>query len=151
MAVIGPNADDARNLFGDYTYPAHVESLLEMMRSGRNVFAIPAADGLDAAAAAVDAPTVLEAFRHRLDVDVRFARGCGVNDDSRDGFDEAVATAAGADVAIMVMGDKAGLTDDSDERREPRPLLARPARGAGGPRARGGRNRDAGRARPRRR
>jgi beta-glucosidase len=113
VALIGPNADDARNLFGDYTYPAHVESLLEMMRSGRNVFAIPAADGLDAAAAAVDAPTVLEVFHDRLDVDVRFARGCGVSDDSRAGFDEAVAVAAGADVAIMVMGDKAGLTDDS--------------------------------------
>ena len=30
VAVIGPNADEARNLLGDYAYPAHVESLLEM-------------------------------------------------------------------------------------------------------------------------
>ncbi len=30
IAVIGPNADDPRNLFGDYSYAAHVESLLEM-------------------------------------------------------------------------------------------------------------------------
>ena len=27
VAVIGPSADEARNLFGDYAYPAHVESL----------------------------------------------------------------------------------------------------------------------------
>ena len=44
VAVIGPNADDARNLFGDYTYPAHVESLQEVLQSGRNVFAMPIDD-----------------------------------------------------------------------------------------------------------
>ncbi len=33
IAVIGPNADVARNMFGDYTYPAHIESLLEMRQS----------------------------------------------------------------------------------------------------------------------
>ena len=35
-----------------------------------------------------------------------------MNTDSREGFDAAVALAAASDVAIMVMGDKAGLTDD---------------------------------------
>ena len=30
IAVIGPNADEVRNLFGDYAYPAHIESLAEM-------------------------------------------------------------------------------------------------------------------------
>jgi beta-glucosidase len=35
-----------------------------------------------------------------------------VLDTSRAGFDEAVAVAARADVAVLVMGDKAGLTDD---------------------------------------
>ena len=34
IAVIGPNADTARNLFGDYCYPAHVESLREVLESG---------------------------------------------------------------------------------------------------------------------
>src|SRR5262249_18142206 len=34
IAVIGPNADTARNLFGDYCYPAHVESLREVLASG---------------------------------------------------------------------------------------------------------------------
>jgi beta-glucosidase len=27
IAVIGPNAHEGRNLYGDYTYPAHIESL----------------------------------------------------------------------------------------------------------------------------
>src|SRR4030095_11444115 len=34
VAVIGPNADAARHLFGDYCYPAHVESLHEVLESG---------------------------------------------------------------------------------------------------------------------
>ena len=35
-----------------------------------------------------------------------------MNSDSRDGFDDAVALAAASEVAIMVVGDKAGLTRD---------------------------------------
>ena len=34
VAVIGPCADEARNLFGDYAYPAHVESLRVLLDSG---------------------------------------------------------------------------------------------------------------------
>ena len=37
IAVIGPNADDARNLLGDYSYAAHVESLLEMRDVGQRL------------------------------------------------------------------------------------------------------------------
>ena len=32
IAVIGPNADSTRNLFGDYSYPAHMETLREFQR-----------------------------------------------------------------------------------------------------------------------
>ncbi len=35
-----------------------------------------------------------------------------MNSESHDGFDEAVALATAADVAVLVLGDKAGLTDD---------------------------------------
>ena len=34
IAVIGPNAASARNMLGDYSYVAHVESLLEVLKSG---------------------------------------------------------------------------------------------------------------------
>jgi beta-glucosidase len=112
IAVIGPNADQARHLMGDYTYPVHVESLQELLRSGNNVFAIPI-DG-DHAFDPIELPaaSVATELAGRLADRVRFAPGCDVNGGSRDGFAEAVALAAESDVAVMVMGDKAGLTDD---------------------------------------
>ncbi|HXM55146.1 MAG TPA: glycoside hydrolase family 3 N-terminal domain-containing protein [Candidatus Dormibacteraeota bacterium] len=112
IAVIGPNADEARHLFGDYTYPAHVESLREMRQAGRNTFAMPMPEGAELEAAVVEATTVLDALRERLGSHVAFARGCDINGTSREGFEAAVALAAAADVAVLVMGDKAGLTDD---------------------------------------
>ena len=44
---------------------------------------------------------------------VRTTPGCTVSGDDRDGFDDAVRLAAESDIAVMVMGDKAGLTVDS--------------------------------------
>jgi beta-glucosidase len=112
VAVIGPNAHEARHLFGDYTYPAHIEALEDMRRSGQNVFSIPFSDGARLEAADASAETVLDALRRRLGARVRFAPGCQVDGTARDGFGAAVALAAEADVAVMVMGDKAGLTGD---------------------------------------
>jgi beta-glucosidase len=112
MAVIGPNANNSRNLFGDYTHPAHIESLREMRQEGRNLFDIPGAETTNDGDASVHAPTVLDAMRDRFGSNVTFARGCEVKDESRDGFAEAVALAAAADVAVLVMGDKSGLTDE---------------------------------------
>jgi beta-glucosidase len=112
IAVIGPNADSARHLFGDYTYPAHVESLEEVLRSGRNVFSMPLDANHRLGAPESEATTVVAALRARFGPDVSYARGCGVSDDGRAEFAEAVALAAGSDVAVLVMGDKAGLTDD---------------------------------------
>ncbi|MES1246789.1 MAG: glycoside hydrolase family 3 protein, partial [Actinomycetota bacterium] len=108
VALIGPNADEARNLLGDYTYTAHIESLAEMRESGRNVFAMPRGDDVDVPT--ITYPTILDELSERLDV--RYARGCDVNTDDRSGFDEAVEPAAASDVAVLVLGDKAGLTDD---------------------------------------
>jgi beta-glucosidase len=112
IAVIGPNADDARNLLGDYCYPAHVESLREMLETGDNVFSIARPEGLSFSSPVSDLPTIAGVLRERLGEGVHFARGCDVNSEERDGFAEAVALARRSEVAIMVMGDKAGLTDD---------------------------------------
>jgi beta-glucosidase len=111
IAVIGPNADDARNLLGDYTYPAHIESLLEM-RSKENVFSIPVTDVGALRTWTREIGTVFEELNQRSGATVRHARGCDVMGTSKEGFAEAVELAAGSDLAIMVMGDKAGLTDD---------------------------------------
>jgi beta-glucosidase len=113
IAVIGPNADRARHLFGDYTYPASVESLEEVLRSGQNVFSMPLDAGHRLGDADSRATTVASALRARFGPDARYAPGCDVTGEDRAGFAEAVELAAGSDVAVMVMGDKAGLTDDS--------------------------------------
>jgi len=110
IAVIGPNADDSRNLFGDYTYPAHIEALAEMQH-GDNVFGVPFTGEVSAEGAMKQASTILEVVRKRFD-NVEYAKGCDVNTSWREGFDEAVALASRSAIAIMVMGDKAGLTTD---------------------------------------
>jgi beta-glucosidase len=112
LAVIGPNADQVRHLFGDYSYPAHIETLLEM--SHKNPFGQPLPDNITEIKDFVQVVSVLTAIKSAVSPQtvVRYAQGCGVRDESRAGFAEAVAAAAQSDVVVLVMGDKAGLTDD---------------------------------------
>jgi beta-glucosidase len=111
IAVIGPNANDARNLYGGYSYPAHVESLMEM-RDHDNVFRIPLPDHFSLADLALPDTSILQGLRDRFGDAVRHAKGCGINDDDDSGFAEAVELASTADVVVLVVGDKAGLTED---------------------------------------
>jgi len=112
VAVIGPNAHEARHLFGDYTYPAHIESLMEARLDEDHLFPIPIPDDAEMTYGLEGVTTVFEALRERLGSRVSFARGCEVNGVSKEGFAEAVDLAARSDVAVMVMGDKSGLADD---------------------------------------
>jgi beta-glucosidase len=113
VAVIGPNADSARNLLGDYAHVAHIETLIEM-RDGASPsgFAIP--EGLDLYDDLEGRPTILDAIRERCSpsTDVVFAAGCGVLDGSDEDIERAVGAARLADVAIVVVGEKSGLTKD---------------------------------------
>jgi len=94
VAAIGPNADDPMALFGNYSFQNHVASHFPKHAIAR-------------------APTVVDALRERFD-EVVYAPGCrilrakGQLDDDRSGFAAAVAAARGADVAVLVVGDKAG-------------------------------------------
>ncbi|WP_220505629.1 glycoside hydrolase family 3 N-terminal domain-containing protein [Microbispora sp. H10830] len=111
VALIGPNADDARHLLGDYSFAAHVESLMQAReRQGLlgQMMTIP--DDLEIEESTEGLPSVRDALMARLGDRVRYARGCDVIDTSKDGFDEAVAAAAAADVAVLVLGDRSGLT-----------------------------------------
>jgi beta-glucosidase len=112
IAVIGPNADAARNLFGDYAYPAHVESLQNVLDSGRSSLSTPGVESAEIGPVDIEAPSVLDALRARYGSKVSFAAGCDVAGSSDAGFAEAVELAAAADVAILVVGDKSGLTED---------------------------------------
>ncbi|HYF64587.1 MAG TPA: glycoside hydrolase family 3 N-terminal domain-containing protein, partial [Herpetosiphonaceae bacterium] len=111
IALIGPNADSARALVGDYAYVCHIESLVEM-RDEDNVFGMPIPDKLDLTTSFVPTATIREVLAERLPgTDIRYAPGCAVCDTDRSGFAAAVAAAAGADLAVVVLGEKSGLTD----------------------------------------
>jgi beta-glucosidase len=117
LAVIGPNADDRMALFGNYSFYSHVAALFE-----------------DAPPPRVE--TVLHVIRARLGAErVSYAEGCAIlsprsklevknaqpgglpdlgGGDERlswdeSGFPAAVAAACEADVAIVVVGDRAGF------------------------------------------
>jgi beta-glucosidase len=115
IALIGPNASNARHMLGDYAYVTHVESLIEVLRSGNNVFAMPIEQGveIDDQMSLDHVGTVEGALRRALpDVEFRFADGCDVTSDDRSGFDEAVEAAAASAVAVLVLGERSGLTED---------------------------------------
>ena len=112
IAVIGPNAASERNLMGDYSYPAHIETLV--MSQTLNTFGTATPEAIRLVEQSVPMVSVLEGIRAKLPdhAIVRHAAGCDVNSDSTAGFAEAVELAAHADLAIVVVGDKAGLTPD---------------------------------------
>ncbi|WP_330459334.1 glycoside hydrolase family 3 C-terminal domain-containing protein [Streptomyces sp. NBC_00820] len=92
VAVVGPRAADPLAMLGCYSFPAHV---------------LPDHPGLPPGIAI---PTLLDALGAELpDAELTFAKGCGVSDADTDGFGEAVARAAEADVCVAVLGDRAGL------------------------------------------
>jgi beta-glucosidase len=92
VAVLGPNADSPEALFGCYSFANHVLPDHPETPLG------------------IEAPTVLAALRAELDGAVlSHAPGCGVDDDDRTGIAAARAAADDADVAVVVVGDRAGL------------------------------------------
>jgi beta-glucosidase len=112
IAVIGPNADTTRNLFGDYAYPAHIEGMLDIKETG--VFGTPVPDHVLSAEGFIEARSILEAVKGQVSAQttILYAPGCGILDESRAGFAAAVEAARQADIAVVVVGDKAGITDD---------------------------------------
>ncbi len=110
IAVIGPNADNKRNLLGDYTYPAHVEVMINLAESmGMQVW-LP-----DEPPDHITVPvvTILEGIKAKVKgTRIICAAGCQYDSASRAGFTQAVKAAKTADVAIVVVGGKSGLTPD---------------------------------------
>ena len=112
VAIIGPSADDPRNLAGDYAHALHIETLLEMRgRAGVAGTAVP--EGLEAYDQFEVWPTVLDQIRKRLatSTEVRSAKGCGITDGDDASIEAAVEAARGADVAVLVLGERSGLTE----------------------------------------
>ena len=111
IAVIGPNADDGRNLLGDYSYSSMIES---MERRAQQDSSVETVDRTRIAAHAVLVPTVLEGIRAIVsgETQVLYAKGCEILDHDCSGFDEAIKIAQQADIVVLVLGDRSGLTLD---------------------------------------
>lgn len=94
IAVVGTTAVEPRTFLGCYSFPNHV-----LAQHG---------DGTDLGIAV---PTLLDALRAELGdgVDVAHAAGAAITGDDRSGFAAAAELAAGADLAIVAVGDLAGL------------------------------------------
>ncbi|MBT2483459.1 glycoside hydrolase family 3 C-terminal domain-containing protein [Microbacterium sp. ISL-108] len=92
IAVIGPNADSPEALMGCYSFVNHVLA---------HHPGVPAGIAL---------PTVLEALTAEFpDAEITHAPGADVEGSDRTGIPVAAARASEADVAIVVVGDRAGL------------------------------------------
>lgn len=110
LAVIGPNANDPRNMHGDYTYSAMLD--LQIYQQPANSAFI----NLDKAAVEakkVRTPTVVEALRGKLpQTEIVYSPGCALNSDDVSGIPQAVEAAQSADAVVLVLGDRSGLTLD---------------------------------------
>ncbi len=108
LALIGPNADEGRNFLGDYSYAAVVDLL--------NVLTPPASqfediDWAHMAQFGVKTPSLLTALKAALpEAEIHYARGCDNLADDESGIAAAVQAAASADVVVLALGDRAGLT-----------------------------------------
>lgn len=97
IAVIGPNADRAEALQGCYSFANHVLADYPDLPLGFQI------------------PTVLEALPAAFAADglpvpeFVYAQGCAVEGEDESGFADAVRAASSAELAIVVVGDQAGL------------------------------------------
>ncbi|WP_431280376.1 beta-glucosidase family protein [Leifsonia poae] len=97
VAVIGPNAHRAEALQGCYSFANHVLATHPELPLG---FEIPTVlESLPSAFAAAELPVP----------EFVYAEGCEVEGDDESGFAAAVAAASSAELAIVVVGDQAGL------------------------------------------
>jgi len=92
VAVLGPNADSPEALMGCYSFANHVLAAHPGVPLGFEI------------------PSVLQALRGEFpSAQLSHEVGCAVEGDDRSGIPAAVAAAQAADVAIVVVGDRAGL------------------------------------------
>ncbi len=92
IALIGPNADSAESLMGCYSFANHVLAHHPGTPLG------------------FEMPTIAEALRAQFaGADIVVEHGCEVEDPDTSGIAAAVEAAAAAEVAIVVVGDRAGL------------------------------------------
>ena len=109
LAVIGPNAADERSLLGDYSYAATKELVSFQAPPDSSFINI---DESELAEYDVKIVSALKGIQAAVtpDTKVLYAKGCDHLSADTSGFDEAVRAANQADVVILVLGDRSGLT-----------------------------------------
>ncbi len=113
VAVVGPIAASARELLGDYAHLLHIETLLEMHNQG-NALGFPLTDAIVPADELAGRGTIFDAIAARLPgAEVRHARGTGIRGGTDAELEAAVDLAASSEVAIVVLGERSGLTDSA--------------------------------------
>lgn len=122
VAVVGPASDDPRLLEGDYHYPAHLEIIYGGGDPAAGADLLPQAGGaFEPGPHLPDIVTPIDGLRAALldhDVRVLHATGCTVDGGSIDGADDdtiglAARMAADADLAVVCVGGRSGLTPDA--------------------------------------
>ena len=92
IALLGPNADDPYAVLGCYSFPSHVGVHHPEIAAG------------------IELPTLLDALRLEFpSSEIVHLRGTSIDGGELDGITAAVEAAQGADVAILALGDRAGL------------------------------------------
>ncbi|MER6702877.1 beta-glucosidase family protein [Streptomyces fumanus] len=92
IALVGPNADEPTAVLGCYSFPQHIG----VRHPGTAV--------------GIELPTLRETLAAEFpDAEITVARGTGVDDGDLSGLAEAARVAREADVAVVVLGDRAGL------------------------------------------
>jgi beta-glucosidase len=111
LAVIGPNADEGRNQLGDYTYAA-MSQLMQWKAPENSSFSKGDLEMLTQAD--VKVTTVLEGIRSLISPDtaVHYAHGYDSPDGDHPSFEKALQAAQQAEVVVLVLGDRSGLTLD---------------------------------------
>lgn len=101
IAVIGPNADDVRAQYGDWTYFTHPHKIPEQIEPERPY------------------TTVLEGIKEEFpESTVVYHKGCSIFESEDDDIVGAVDTARNADAIILVLGDNAHQTGERKDRAD---------------------------------
>lgn len=134
IAVIGPDGNDLRALFGGYTYPAFYEGMRNMLTGLSKSMGLQGVDAQEGQMSFLEqmlsqmpevekliscnypgVMTVYDAVRRAVGAEsgaeVSFAKGCGLMGNDRSGFAGAVGLAAMSDVVLFVCGGRNGSSD----------------------------------------
>ena len=92
IALVGPCADDPMTMVGCYSFPSHVGVRYPELPMG------------------IDMPTIRAALATEFaGSSIEYSLGCPVREQDTSGIEAAIESARAADVAIVVLGDLAGL------------------------------------------